>query len=145
MFDGSSPLSLFKFQFETVVSRNGWDGAEKALKLILALKGAAAGILETLPTSRRNNYNELMVALQRKFGDEHKRKLYRMELMCRAQKSNESLQTFAMEVVRLTQLTYPGEYNPLIDNIKTEDNLCRDRGLRTKTRYRSHNFKTTST
>ena len=23
--DGSSPLSVFKFQFETVASRNGWD------------------------------------------------------------------------------------------------------------------------
>ena len=32
------------------------------MELILALKGAAAGILETIPTNRRNNYNELMVA-----------------------------------------------------------------------------------
>ena len=42
-FDGSSPLCVFKFQFETVASRNGWDD------------GAAAGILETIPTSCRNN------------------------------------------------------------------------------------------
>ena len=68
-FDDSSPLSVFKFQFETVPSRNGWDDDEMALELILALKGATAEILETIPTSRRNNYNELMVALQRKFGD----------------------------------------------------------------------------
>ena len=31
-FDGSSPLSVFKFQFETVASRNGWDDDEKALE-----------------------------------------------------------------------------------------------------------------
>ena len=43
-----------------------------------------------------------------------------MELRCRAQKANESLQAFAMEVERLVQLTYPGENHPLIDNIKTE-------------------------
>ena len=90
-FDGSSLLSVFKFQFETVASRNGWDDDEKALELILALKGAAAGILETIPTSRRNNYSELMLALQRRFGDDHKRELYRMGLRCRAQKANESL------------------------------------------------------
>ena len=46
---------------------------KKALELILALKGAAAEILETMPASFRNNYNELMVALQSKFGDERKR------------------------------------------------------------------------
>ena len=70
-FDGSSPLSVFKFQFETVASRNGWKDDE---------------ILETMPASIRNNYNDLMVALQRKFGDEPKRELYRMELRCRAKR-----------------------------------------------------------
>ena len=43
-FDGSSPLSLFKFRFETVTSRSGWDDDEKALELMLALKGVAAEI-----------------------------------------------------------------------------------------------------
>ena len=38
---------------------------------ILALKGAAAEILKTMPVVCRNNYNELMVALQRKFSHEH--------------------------------------------------------------------------
>ena len=108
-FDGSSPLSVLKFQFETVARRNGWNDDEKALELILVLKGAAAGILETIPTSLRNNYNQLMVALQRKFGDEHKRELFRTELRCREQKANEPLQAFAMEVERLVLLTYPGK------------------------------------
>ena len=44
-FDGSSLLFVFMFQFETVASRNGWDD-DKALELILALKGAAVGILD---------------------------------------------------------------------------------------------------
>ena len=43
--DGSSPLSIFKFPFETVASRKGWDDGEKALELILAFKGAADEIL----------------------------------------------------------------------------------------------------
>ena len=74
------------------------------------LKGVAADILATLSASCRNNdYTDLKVALQRKFGDEHKRELYRMELKCHAQKANESLQAFVMEVDRLVELTYPGE------------------------------------
>ena len=94
-FDGSSTLSVFKFQFETVANRNGWVDDEKALELILALKSAAAEIPETIRTCRRNNYNELMLGLQRKFGDEHKQELYGMKLRCRAQKANEPLQAFA--------------------------------------------------
>ena len=101
-FDNSSPLSGFKFQFETVASRKGWDDGE-VLELILALKGAAAEILETIPASCRNNYNDLMVSLQGKFGEEHKRELYHMNLRCRV--LNESLQAFTMEVKKLMQLT----------------------------------------
>ena len=71
------------------------------------LKGVAADILATLSASCRNNdYTDLKVALQRKFGDEHKRELYRMELRSSTQKANE----------RLVQLTYPGENHPLISN-----------------------------
>ena len=50
-------LSVFKFQFETVASRNGWDDDE-ALELIPALKGVAAEILQTMPASHTNNYND---------------------------------------------------------------------------------------
>ena len=75
------------------------------MELILALKGVAAEIVETIPASRRYNYNDLMVALQHKFGHEHKRELCCMEIRCLAQKANESLQAFAMEVERLLQLT----------------------------------------
>ena len=71
------------------------------------MKRISAEILVTMPTRCRNNYNDLMVALQRKFGDEHKSELYRMELRCRAQKANESLHAFAMEVERLVQLYFP--------------------------------------
>ena len=45
--DGSSPLSLFKFQFKTV---GRWNEGEKTLELILTLKGVAIEILETMPT-----------------------------------------------------------------------------------------------
>ena len=117
-FDGSSPLSVFKFQFDTVANRNGWEDDEKAVELILALKGAA--ILEIIPTSRRKNYSELMLALQRRFGDDHKREMYRKEIRCQLQNANEPLQASAMEVERLMWLTYPGENHPLIDNTKTE-------------------------
>ena len=33
-FDGSSPLSVFKFQFDSAASKHGWDDGKKALELV---------------------------------------------------------------------------------------------------------------
>ncbi|XP_037813635.1 uncharacterized protein LOC119604837 [Lucilia sericata] len=41
-FDGTTPFNVFKFQFETVAIRNMWNNEEKAIELILALKGGAS-------------------------------------------------------------------------------------------------------
>ena len=65
-----------------------------------------------------------MLALQRRFGDDHKRELYRMKPRCRVQKTNESLQAFAKDAEKLVQLAYPGENHSLIDNYKTEVFVC---------------------
>ena len=73
-----------------------------------------------MPGSCRTNYKELMVALQGRFGEEHKRELHRMEVRCRTQKANESIQALAIDVERLIQLSYPGENHLLTDGNKTE-------------------------
>ena len=102
-FDGNSPLSVFKFQF--------------AQKVILELKGAAAKILETTSDGSRNNYNDIMVALQRRFGEEHKRELYRMELLYRSQKANASLCNLGRKI---GAAHIPGKKHLLVNSFKTE-------------------------
>ena len=57
------------------------------MKLISLLKGITGEILESMPASCMNNYNHLMMELQCKFGNEHKRELYSMEIRCRKQKT----------------------------------------------------------
>ena len=49
--DGSAPLSVFKFQFETVGSRNRWTMVRRRWNDV------ESEILETVPASHRNNYN----------------------------------------------------------------------------------------
>ncbi|KNC34871.1 hypothetical protein FF38_11116 [Lucilia cuprina] len=56
-FDGTTPFNVFKF--DTVATRNIWNNKEKAIELILALKGNALG----LKRKCRNNYDD-MEALQ---------------------------------------------------------------------------------
>lgn len=108
-FDGSTSFEIFKFQFEMVAGRNLWSDDDKAIELILSLKGVAAEVLQAIPIGSRKNYGEVISALQRKYGGEYKQDVYRMELRGRVQKLNETLQDFATEVERLTILTYPGE------------------------------------
>ncbi|KNC34068.1 hypothetical protein FF38_14270 [Lucilia cuprina] len=87
-----------------------WNNKEKAIELILVLKGNASVVHESVPVSSRNNYDDIMEALQRKYGGEHKKELYRMELRGGVQKAIETLQDFALEIERLLQLTYTGEH-----------------------------------
>ena len=84
----------------------------------MALKWNAAEILESLPSSSRDNFDEIMTALNRKYAGEHKVEIYRMELSGRMQKTGESLEDFALQIERLVQLAYPGESHPLLEQIK---------------------------
>ncbi|XP_075157143.1 uncharacterized protein LOC142230381 [Haematobia irritans] len=95
VFDGSTSFDVFKFQYEMVASRNLWNDDDKAIELLLALKGNAADVIQSIPAASRNNYNEVIAALQRKYGGEHKQDVFKMELRGRVQKSNATLQDFA--------------------------------------------------
>ncbi|XP_058976719.1 uncharacterized protein LOC131801788 [Musca domestica] len=120
VFDGSTSFNVFKLQFETVASRNSWNGSDKAVALLLALKGSAADVIQSIPVASRNNYEDVIAALERKYGGEHERNIYLMELRGRVQRANETLQDFAAEVERLVLMTYPGEDHPLLDRMKIE-------------------------
>lgn len=105
-FDGSTKLSVFKLQFETVADKNCWSDGDKASALIVSLTGSAADVLQTIPSARRGDYEVIMDALQRKYGSEHLKQVHRLEMKSRVQRSNESLQSFAADVERLAQLVY---------------------------------------
>lgn len=56
-FDGTTSFSVFKLQFETVAEKNNWSNKDKAVALIVALKGSAADVLQALPESgQREGY-----------------------------------------------------------------------------------------
>ncbi|KNC22610.1 hypothetical protein FF38_09205 [Lucilia cuprina] len=71
-FDSTKLFNVLKFLFDTVATRNMWNNEEKAIDLILALKGNASVVFESVPVSSRNNYYDIMETLQRKYGGEKK-------------------------------------------------------------------------
>lgn len=103
VFDGVTDFNVFKIQFSTIAARNQWNDDDKAMVLLLSLRGVAATVLQTLPVSDRNDFATIMSALERRFGNEHSQHLLYLQLKSRVQQKGETIQEFAFEIERLVQ------------------------------------------
>ncbi|XP_067634550.1 myosin-1-like [Eurosta solidaginis] len=131
-FDGSVPFQAFKQQFEKTAAVNNWNVEDKVAALFMALKGPAAEILQTIPEGERNCYEALMGALERRYGTEHRRQIYQMELLNRFQRPGETLQEFASDIERLAHLANadaPVEYT---ERVKIQSFINGIRDVETK-------------
>ncbi|XP_049307310.1 uncharacterized protein LOC125777132 [Bactrocera dorsalis] len=126
-FDGSIPFQIFKLQFEKTATANNWNPADKVASLFVSLKGPAAEILQTIPDCERDNYEALMSAIERRYGSEHRKQIYQIELQNRGQKMNESLQEFATEIERLAHLANADAPVDYIERVKIQ---CFINGIR---------------
>lgn len=131
-FDGSTPFQIFKLQFEKTATTNNWSAESKAATLIVSLKGSAAEVLQTIPDSERDNYEALMRAIERRYGSEHRRQIYQIELQNRGQKANESLQEFATEIERLAHLANADAPMEYIERMKIQSFINGIRDVDTK-------------
>ncbi|XP_054083379.1 uncharacterized protein LOC128920323 [Zeugodacus cucurbitae] len=131
-FDGTTPFQIFKLQFEKTADTNKWNAEDKVAQLFVALKGAAAEILQTIPNCESSSYEALMAAVERRYGSEHRRQIFQIELQNRKQKASEYLQEFATEVERLAHLAYAHKSAEYIEDIKIHSfvNGIRDENTR---------------
>ncbi|ESO09675.1 hypothetical protein HELRODRAFT_184573 [Helobdella robusta] len=106
-FDGEMSWNVYKTQFEAAATSNCWNGKERATALILALRGSAAEVLQTIPAKNHFNYEVLVSALDLRYGEEHMKQIYRSQLRNKTQRSGESIQQLAQDIERLTLLSYP--------------------------------------
>ncbi|KAH1021895.1 hypothetical protein HUJ04_011379 [Dendroctonus ponderosae] len=105
--DGTTAWEIYKTQFEAAANANHWTEQQKATSLVVALRGKAAELLQSLTTMDQGNHAALVHALQLSFGNEHKETVFQAQLRMRQQKSGESLQEFEGEIEKLTHLAYP--------------------------------------
>lgn len=128
VFDGQVSWSVYKRQFEAATKANHWTNEEKATALVIALRGQASELLQTIPN--QDDYDALVNALELRYGNEHLQEVYRVQLKARQQKSGETLQELEADIERLAHLAYPSappEYLDLtvtdafIDALKDEE------------------------
>ncbi|UYV70389.1 K02A2.6-like [Cordylochernes scorpioides] len=114
-FDGQSSFGNYMRQFEAVSLNNGWGEAERAINLIVALRGPALDLLQTIPEQDQRSYVSLVSALELRFGDQHSRHVFQSQLKLRRQKMGESIQEFEADLKRLCLMAYPSAPIDFID------------------------------
>ncbi|UYV76971.1 hypothetical protein LAZ67_14002620 [Cordylochernes scorpioides] len=114
-FDGQSSFGNYMRQFEAVSLNNGWGEAERAINLIVALRGPALDLIQTIPEQDQRSYVSLVSALELRFGDQHSRHVFQSQLKLRRQKMGESLQEFEADLKRLCLMAYPSAPIDFID------------------------------
>ncbi|XP_017479772.1 PREDICTED: uncharacterized protein LOC108369219 [Rhagoletis zephyria] len=130
-FDGTMPFQVFKLQFEKTATANHWNMEDKSAALFVALKGPAAEILQTIPNCERKRYGALN-AVERRYGSEHRKQIYQMELENRCQKPNETLQEFVSEIEKLAHSAIGVASGEHLERVKIQKFINGMRGVYTK-------------
>ena len=106
-YDGLTPFTDFKVQFEMVAKINKWDKEKMAYQLAGCLKDDARGILSNLNDTDREDYDKLVAALKDRFEPDNQQNVFRMLLRKRVRQSNESLPKLAQEIRTLYRKAFP--------------------------------------
>ena len=106
-YSGDSLWESYYAQFEITAELNGWNEQQKAAYLATSLTGQALNVLGNLPADRRQNYKELVAALETRYGSTHRTELARVRFKHRVKQKDESLAAMAEDLERLGRLAYP--------------------------------------
>lgn len=116
-YDGRSPWNAFQVHFDLVADLNDWTTASRGAFLASTLRGPALELLQNLPPGNQRDYKALEEALEGRFGEKHLGRLYHATLRTRIQGRNESLSELAIDIERLTRLSYQGCTTATLDSV----------------------------
>jgi hypothetical protein len=106
-FDGSRSWHVFEAQFDAAATANNWSEAEKGQRLLTALQGSAANVIQSLPRTEFTNYESLRRRLAGHYGGAQRGLLAHTAFMSRKQKAGESSTDYAIEIEQLARLAFP--------------------------------------
>ena len=112
-FDGKtgSQLKPFLTKFEILVKRCQWNDDMKVDMLKCNLTRAAAQLLWDDPSCQ--TYEQLVLKLNQRFGEENQAKCFRAKLKVRKQGKDESLSSLMQDIRRMMILAYPDSSSEL--------------------------------
>ena len=92
--------------FETVAVWNGWSDSEKAMQLIMSLRGEALRILSDITPGAESNYIALVDELNRTYNPAERQTAWKLEFRNRMRKTNESVTEYALALKRLASKAF---------------------------------------
>lgn len=106
-FDGSVPWAVFDAQFQDAAAELSWTDAEKGRRLLRALHGPAAALLQTLPPASYTNYGLLHARLKERYAPADRARVAEASFEHRRQKPGETIRDYADAVLALVREAYP--------------------------------------
>ncbi|CAG2245062.1 unnamed protein product [Mytilus edulis] len=106
-YDGSTSWMDYLSHFEMCALVNNWSENQKGLYLAVSLMGQAQAVLGDLPSEKRQNFSDLVSALEERFAPSSQTELYRVQFKERRQRASESLPELGQSIRRLSNLAYP--------------------------------------
>ncbi|CAG2228362.1 unnamed protein product [Mytilus edulis] len=106
-YNGSTSWTDYLSHFEMCALVNNWSENRKGLYLAVSLMGQAQAVLGDLPSEKRQNYSDLVSALEERFAPSSQTELYRVQFKERRQRASESLPELGQSIRRLSNLAYP--------------------------------------
>lgn len=91
-FDGKSLWQKYLRQFEAAAKANEWSPSDKATALIVSLRDDTLDIFQTMPLDEQEDYQKIVKRLEMRFGHEHLKGVFRVQLKNLNQKHGQSLQ-----------------------------------------------------
>ncbi|KAF6202467.1 hypothetical protein GE061_004868 [Apolygus lucorum] len=104
-YDGGSEWESYFRQFEMIARHNAWDENSKASSLAAALSGTALEVITEVDDSP--SYNDLVVALGKRFGTRHQAQRHLTLLYARVQQPKEDLRAFHQSIHDLARKAWP--------------------------------------
>ena len=106
-----SHLKPFLAKFDILARRCQWNDEMKVDMLKCNLTGAAAQLLWDDPSCQ--NYEQLVLKLNQRFGEENQSECFRAKLKVRKQGKDESLSSLMQDIRRMMILAYPDSSSEL--------------------------------
>lgn len=105
-YSGDGSWRQYQGQFERAAKLNGWT-EDRLDYLWVSLTGEALAFVEGLPETQRSTYDQLCLALERRFGAERLAAVHKATLLGRRRQEGETMSALGQDVRRLVNCAYP--------------------------------------
>lgn len=119
-FDGKEEWVNFEIPFKRIVNRAGWSENECLEQLYQCVRGDAMKFVSGLNSNVQDNFELMMAALKRRFGDRALPETYRAQLHALKQSAKESTAEFAAKIRAHVVKAYPAAPEELQEKLAIE-------------------------